>query len=339
MTPVNRIPQVVAGLGVATLSLTACAAVPGEAAPAAPVAAPTSSAPSSKDADRAVCVDLDARGGQLYSTFVVPMMTTAGATGVDVNIAQISRAVTAVSQVGAGRLDRASPNIADEGERMVAAAEAFQAVDHFEGTALLTSFVGLSVACQTAGRRGPTRRSAASTVEVSRPDRRGDVRPGRRVRARRQEASGRPTRELAGLVDERDPAVAAAARRGRAEDDQHVGGTRARRTRPSARGRTGSSAAAGTSPSPVSTAAHCPSPKLHPAPSPTPPAYSAHPTGVLSDLDDRVFAHTIIAGQQGAYRHLTGRARKLLADSGLNEIEIRNDADPAAEAHQVTLSG
>jgi hypothetical protein len=100
-------------------------------------------------------VDLDARGGQLYTEFVVPMMTGAsGQKSVDVDIAIISRAVAQVEQVGAdGSLEQASGDIADEGERMVAAAEAFQVVDHFEGTALLTSFVGLAVACQQAGHK------------------------------------------------------------------------------------------------------------------------------------------------------------------------------------------
>ena len=45
----------------------------------------------------------------------------------------------------------ATGEIADEGQRLVAAAEAFQPYDHADGTALLTSFVGLSVACQQAG--------------------------------------------------------------------------------------------------------------------------------------------------------------------------------------------
>jgi hypothetical protein len=64
---------------------------------------------------------------------------------------QITRAVGLVAQVGEGSLDQATGEIADEGQRLVAAAEAFQPYDHADGTALLTSFLGLSVACQQAG--------------------------------------------------------------------------------------------------------------------------------------------------------------------------------------------
>jgi hypothetical protein len=156
---------------VGLLAASCAATIPGTAEPArTPTATTTLSAPTTTNAlaagaNRDVCIDLDARGGQLYTEFVVPMMT--GATGqksVDVDIAIISRAIAQVEQVGAdGSLDHASGKIADEAERMVAAAEAFQAVDHFEGTALLTSFVGLAVACQEAGHK-PSWFDAASLM-------------------------------------------------------------------------------------------------------------------------------------------------------------------------------
>lgn len=137
------------------LVLTGCTAAPDPqpgvtASPQPPSATPDLSA----GADRSVCVDLDARGGAFYNIFVTPMMT--GATGqksVGVNVAQMSRAVAQVQGVGRGTLDQASPQIADEGRRMVAAAEAFEVYEHAEGTALLTAFVGLAVACQIAGRK------------------------------------------------------------------------------------------------------------------------------------------------------------------------------------------
>lgn len=90
---------------------------------AAPVSSPAPAAPSppvsaSSAADRRVCVDFDARGGALYSVFVVPMMTgSSGQTSIDVDVAQMGL------------------------------------YDHAEGTALLTSFVGLAVACQKAGHK------------------------------------------------------------------------------------------------------------------------------------------------------------------------------------------
>lgn len=90
----------------------------------------------------------------MYSVFVVPMMAGAGGQkSVNVNAAQLSRAVTPLTQVGKGELEQASPKVADEGQRLVTAAGAFEAYDHAEGTALLTAFVGLSVACQEAGHK------------------------------------------------------------------------------------------------------------------------------------------------------------------------------------------
>jgi hypothetical protein len=142
----------------AVVALVGCGtSVPGSAqpapAPATIAAAPTTSAAES--ANRSMCIDLDARGGQLYTAFVVPMMAgSSGRKSVEVDIATITHAVTQVAHVGAdGALKQTTGDVADEGERMVAAAEAFQAVDHFEGTALLTSFVGLAVACQEAGHK------------------------------------------------------------------------------------------------------------------------------------------------------------------------------------------
>src|SRR5262249_23617797 len=104
------------------------------------LSAPTTTNALAAGANRDVCIDLHARGGQLFTEFVVPMMTGAsGQKSVEVDIATITRAIAQVERVGAdGALEQASGKLADEGERMVAAAEAFQAVDHFEGTALLT---------------------------------------------------------------------------------------------------------------------------------------------------------------------------------------------------------
>lgn len=126
---------------------------------AAPVSSPAPAAPSptgsaSSAADRRVCVDFDARGGALYSVFVVPMMTgSSGRTSIDVDIAQMRRATSSVALIGGADLAQASGEIADEGHRLVAAADAMGLYDHAEGTALLTSFVGLAVACQKAGHK------------------------------------------------------------------------------------------------------------------------------------------------------------------------------------------
>lgn len=138
----------------ALVVLTGCSArmVPGSAGPALP-AAPTPSS-LALDADRKVCVDLDARGGTLYNTFVVPMMRGAsGQKSMDVDLQQMVNAVSAVTRVGEGVLDAASPGIADEGGRLVAAAEAFRAHDRVDTTALLTAFVGLSVECAESGHK------------------------------------------------------------------------------------------------------------------------------------------------------------------------------------------
>jgi hypothetical protein len=139
----------------AIVMLTACSArtVPGSASPALPVAAPTTSSVT-VDADRKVCVDLDARGGTLYNTLVVPMMSGAsGQKSMNVDVQRMLNAVSAVTRVGEDELDAASPGIADEGARLVAAAEAFQAHDHVDTTALLTAFVGLSVECTKSGHK------------------------------------------------------------------------------------------------------------------------------------------------------------------------------------------
>jgi hypothetical protein len=132
--------------------LTGCSArmVPGSAGPA--LSAEPASSGVAVDADREVCVDLDARGGTLYDTFVVPMMSGAsGQKSMDVDLQQMVDAVSAVTRVGEGVLDAASPGIADEGGRLVAAAEAFRAHDRVDTTALLTAFVGLSVECTESG--------------------------------------------------------------------------------------------------------------------------------------------------------------------------------------------
>jgi hypothetical protein len=130
-----------------------CSAVTaGNSSPATSGGAAPEVSASGKAADRLVCVDLDARGGALYSVFVVPMMAGAGGRkSIDVNAAQLTRAVASLTEVGKGSLENASPKVADEGQRLVAAAEAFQVYSHAEGTALLTSFVGLSIACAEAG--------------------------------------------------------------------------------------------------------------------------------------------------------------------------------------------
>ena len=80
------------------------------------------------------------------------------------DVAQMSRAVISVAQVGAGSLDEASADIADESRRLVAAADAMGMYDHTEGTALLTSFVGLSAACTKAGHQ-PSWFDPASLVD------------------------------------------------------------------------------------------------------------------------------------------------------------------------------
>jgi hypothetical protein len=81
----------------------------------APTAPPTPTATPSEDADRTVCIDLDARGGQLYVTFVVPMMAgPEGPSSVEVDIAQMSRAVAAVAQIDEDAVSAASSGIADQ---------------------------------------------------------------------------------------------------------------------------------------------------------------------------------------------------------------------------------
>jgi hypothetical protein len=133
------------------LALSGCAAAVA-GAPAANMADAT--AYQQGVADRQVCVDLDARGGGLYRTFVVPMMAgAAGEKSIDVDVMQMTEATRSVAGIDPGRVSSASPAIADDGQRLLAAAGSFRAYDHFEGTALLTSFVGLAVACQNAGIR------------------------------------------------------------------------------------------------------------------------------------------------------------------------------------------
>ncbi len=126
--------------------------VAGRPIAAEPPAVTTAASSSAVAADRAVCVDLDARGGSLYSIFVVPMMADpSGRASVDVDVASLARATASLTDVGAGSLDEASGDIRDQGERLAASAGALGLHDNAEGTALLTSFVSLAVACQVAG--------------------------------------------------------------------------------------------------------------------------------------------------------------------------------------------
>jgi ABC-type glycerol-3-phosphate transport system substrate-binding protein len=145
---------VVAALGLA-LVLAGC----GSAAPATsqvvtvtaqPAAAPDPSAA----ADRAVCIDFDARGGTLYNVFVVPMMKGANAPkSINVNAAQLTRAAASVEQVGQGQVAQASPAVGDAAQRLVSSAGALDVYEHADSTALLTSFVTLAVECQKAGHK------------------------------------------------------------------------------------------------------------------------------------------------------------------------------------------
>jgi hypothetical protein len=110
---------------------------------------------AAKVADRAVCVDFDARGGALYNVFVVPMMTgPSGQKSINVDIAQMTRATAQLVSVGStANLADASSEIRDQTQRMVTSAGALGIYDHTEGTALLTSFVSLAVACTSAGQK------------------------------------------------------------------------------------------------------------------------------------------------------------------------------------------
>ena len=128
----------------------------GSTAPAAPtVVTVTAPAPDpSVAADRAVCVDLDARGGALYNVLVVPMMTgTSGQKSIDVDPAQLARAASSVAKIGQGSIGQASPAIADAAQRLTASADALGIYAHADSTALLTSFVTLAVECQKAGHK------------------------------------------------------------------------------------------------------------------------------------------------------------------------------------------
>lgn len=81
---------------------------------------------------------------------------TAGPTGqtsvnVNVDAESLARATTSFADVGAGSFDEASGEIRDQGERLSASAGTIGIYENAEGTALLTSFVSLAVACQQAG--------------------------------------------------------------------------------------------------------------------------------------------------------------------------------------------
>ena len=113
---------------------------------------PAAAAAPSAAADRAVCVDLDARGGALYNVLVVPMMTgAAGQKSIDVDPVQLARAASLVAEVGRGSIEEATPAIADAAQRMVASADALGIYEHADSTALPTSFVTLAVECQKTG--------------------------------------------------------------------------------------------------------------------------------------------------------------------------------------------
>lgn len=149
----RRICAVVAACAVAVMA-SGCAstAVVGTPSAAEPTVVAAATPSPSVAANRAVCVDFDARGGSLYSLFVVPMM--AGPTGqssVNVDASSLTRATAALADMGAGALDDATGDIRDQGERLAASAGAMGIHDNAEGTAMLTSFVSLAVACQLAG--------------------------------------------------------------------------------------------------------------------------------------------------------------------------------------------
>lgn len=119
---------------------------------------------SSATADRAVCIDLDARGGALYNVLVVPMMTgSAEQKSISVDPAQMVRAAASVEEVGRGSIGQASPAVADAAQRMTTSAGALGVYAHADSTALLTSFVTLAVECQKAGHK-PSWFDAASLV-------------------------------------------------------------------------------------------------------------------------------------------------------------------------------
>lgn len=139
---------------VAAVAVSGCAntAVAGRPAAVEPTVVAAATPSPSVAANRAVCVDFDARGGSLYSVFVVPMMAgPSGQSSVSVDATSLARATAALAEVGAGSLDEASGDIRDQGERLSASAGALGIHDNAEGTAMLTSFVSLAVACQLAG--------------------------------------------------------------------------------------------------------------------------------------------------------------------------------------------
>ena len=114
-------------------------------------AAPPPADPSAA-ADRAVCIDLDSRGGALYNVLVVPMMKgTTGQKSISVDPTQLTRAASSVEEVGRGSIEQASPAIADAARRLVTSADALGVYEHADSTALLTAFVTLAVECQKAG--------------------------------------------------------------------------------------------------------------------------------------------------------------------------------------------
>lgn len=146
---------IVAAVAVLLGALTGCSTVTSGEPVASPTGVAAVKAEKVSAADRSVCVDFDARGGGLYNVFVVPMMTgPAGQRSIDVDAAQMTRAASSLTAVGDGtNLAAASPKVREEAQRMVAAAEALGIYNNTEGTALLTSFVGLAAQCQLAGHK------------------------------------------------------------------------------------------------------------------------------------------------------------------------------------------
>ncbi len=140
-------------LGLLTVIATGCATapVPGSAGPDPAAMAAIA---AQKSANRQVCSDFDARGGALYAVFVVPMMAgTDGQKSINVDAARMTRAKESVQLVGKASLDEADGDIANEGRQMVTSAESMSIYDNTEGTALLTAFVGLAVACTKADQK------------------------------------------------------------------------------------------------------------------------------------------------------------------------------------------
>lgn len=135
-------------LGALVLSLvTSCTQV---------VQSPKAPAPAedpSIHADQDVCRDLDAKGGGFYETFVFPMLAggTRGRQTLDVDIVAMSHAVDALRDLGSKSRAVTSPEIRDQTDKTVRAAQAFDLYANADATSLLTAFTALAVACTNAG--------------------------------------------------------------------------------------------------------------------------------------------------------------------------------------------